>query len=250
MRNDLDDITATRILLAGRPTWLYSDGTMLPIISGGDGSDDDGEDDDDHGDGDDGEDDDHSDDDAGSDTDSAAEIAKWKSLARKHEDRAKANAAAAKELERVRAEGMSETDRAVAEAELRGRTAANVEHAQALAGARIEAALTGVVPDPAGVVEDLNLSKYVTDTGDVDTEAIETLRAKYAELAAGNNGNDDDEEDRKPPRRKPNLGQGNRGKSGGGKSQLTRPDLAGMSSDAIEKARLDGRLNDLLGIKS
>lgn len=37
--------------------------------------------------------------------------------------------------------------------------------------------------------------------------------------------------------------------SGGGKSQLTREDLAKMSPRDIEKARADGRLNDILGIK-
>lgn len=242
---NLDDITATRILLGGRPTWLYSDGTMLPIISGGDGSDDDtgdgdgDEGDDDTGDGDDGAGDQG---DGGSDTDPAAEAAKWKALARKHEDRAKANAAAAKELEKLRAATMSDTEKAVAEAEQRGRTAATAEHAQALAGARIEAALTGVVPDPGAFVEDLNLSKYVTDTGDVDTEAITALRDKYAALAGPQeNGSD------KGPRA--DLKQGNRGKSGGGKPQLKRTDLEGMSPDAVEQARLDGRLNDILGIK-
>jgi hypothetical protein len=35
----------------------------------------------------------------------------------------------------------------------------------------------------------------------------------------------------------------------GGPAQLSKADLRGMSSDAIEKARVDGRLNDLLGIK-
>lgn len=236
-----DDITWTRTVLNDTPTWVCSDGTTLPVVSGGDGPDPDPDPDP--------EPTPNPAPDPDPDPDpapTAEELAKWKALARKHEDRAKANASAAKELETLRAASMSDTEKAVAEAEQRGRQAATAEHVQQLAGARIEAALTGIVPDPAAVVEDLNLLKYVTDTGDVDGDAIETLRTKYAELAAGTNSNGNGD----GPKPKPDLKQGNRGRSGGGKPQLTRADLAGMSPDAIEQARLDGRLDDILGIKT
>lgn len=69
-------------------------------------------------------------------------------------------------------------------AEERGRESARMEYGVKLAAARVEAALAGVVPDDQidDVVDDLNLSRYVTDDGDVDDEAIRTLRDKYTAL--------------------------------------------------------------------
>lgn len=125
----------------------------------------------------------------------------WKKQARENERRAKANAKAAEELEQLKASQMSETEKAVAEAETRGRQAALGDIGQRLAAAEIKAALTGVVPNPAEIVEDLNLGKYVTDDGDVDEDAVKTLRTKYEALAPA-------KEPAKPPagqRPKPNL---------------------------------------------
>jgi len=106
----------------------------------------------------------------------------WKSQARENEKRAKSNASAAKELEQLKASMMSETEKAVAEAEARGRAAAVSEVGQRIAAAEIKAALTGIVPDPGDIVEDLNLARYVTDSGDVDTKAIAALKKKYEAL--------------------------------------------------------------------
>jgi ribosomal protein S18 len=131
--------------------------------------------------------------------DAAAEAAKWKSLARKHEAQAKANADAAKRLAEIEAANQTEVEKAVKEAEQRGASAARADFGQRLAAAEIKAALTGVVPDPAAIVEDLNLAKYVTDTGDVDQEAVTALRTKYQSLAA------------KPPA--PTLHQGDKGEA-------------------------------------
>lgn len=112
-----------------------------------------------------------------------AEAEKWKALARKHEARAKENSAAASELESLRQSAMTDQEKAVAEAEQRGRQAARVELARNLAAAEVKAALTGVVADPAQIVEDLNLERYVTDDGGVDAEKVAALRAKYEALA-------------------------------------------------------------------
>lgn len=112
-----------------------------------------------------------------------AEVAKWKSLARKHEGNAKANADAAKELAALKTANQSDSEKAISEAEQRGRSAATADLSQRLAAAEVRAALTGVVPDPAAIVEDLNLAKYVTDTGDVDQEAVTALRKKYESFA-------------------------------------------------------------------
>lgn len=133
---------------------------------------------------------------SGDKPDPEAEVAKWKALARKHEGNAKANAEAAKELAALKAANQSDTEKAVSEAEQRGRSAATTELAQKLAAAEVRAALTGVVPDPAAIVEDLNLAKYVTDTGDVDQEAVTALRKKYESFA---------------PKPSPDLKQGKQG---------------------------------------
>jgi hypothetical protein len=124
-----------------------------------------------------------------------AEADKWKALARKHEDRAKENGAAARELEKLRESSLSEAEKAVAEAEKRGRTAALTEVATRLAAAEIRAALTGVVADPAVVVDDLNLAKFVTADGDVDAKAVTALKDRYAALI---------------PKQAPDLKQGTR----------------------------------------
>lgn len=121
----------------------------------------------------------------------------WREKAQKHEKANKAltrsdpSAAikrdllkAQKELETLRQASMTEAQRAVEEAEQRGRSAASADFGQRLAAAEVKAALTGIVPDPAAIVEDLNLAKYVTDTGDVDQEAVTALRSKYQALAA------------------------------------------------------------------
>lgn len=109
-----------------------------------------------------------------------AEADKWKGLARKHEQQWKAAKPAVDKLAELEAAGMSDMDKAVKEAEERGRTQAVKTYGEQIAAAKLEAALTGVVPDPSGLVAELNLSKYVTDTGDVDTDAIAAAREKFS----------------------------------------------------------------------
>ena len=167
-----------------------------------------------------------------------AEAAKWKALARKHEAQAKANADAAKRLAEIEAANQSDTEKAVKEAEQRGRSAATAELAQRLAAAEVKAALTGVVPDPGSIVEDLNLAKYVTDTGDVDQEAVTALRTKYEAFATK----------AAPPA--PDLKQGAQGNAPGGKSQVTRAELASMTPQEKAAAFDEGRLANVLAGKS
>lgn len=239
--------------LASKPTWLLApdDGSG----AGGDGSGDDGD-----GDGDDSDDD--SDDDDGSDSFaeldsvvkelglSPGQLAERLKASRKWENRSKAARAAIRELEELKKSSLPPDERAVQEAEERGRTAARAENAQLLAGARIEAALTGVVDDPADIVEDLNLAKFVTDENEVDVDAIDELKKKYSARMGASNDEDDDADGDKP-KRKADLKQGKRGKSGAGTpEQLTRDWLAGKTPEQIEAARLAGQLNDVLGIKT
>ncbi|MEU5946306.1 hypothetical protein ABZ793_12180 [Micromonospora sp. NPDC047465] len=128
----------------------------------------------------------------------AAELEKWKGLSRKQEERAKANAAAAKELEQLRAAQMTEAEKIAAEAESRGRSAALAEVSQRLVRAEFAARSQGRIG--ADVLDDLNLAKFLTEDGDVDTAAIDKAVARLAPPA-------EQETSRKPGPR-PDLSQG------------------------------------------
>jgi hypothetical protein len=164
-----------------------------------------------------------------------AEVEKWKALARKNEDKAKLHAAAAKELDALKASNMSETEKAVAEAEARGRAQAMSEAAGKLAAAEVRVALTGVVPDPAAIIEDLDMSRYVTADGDVDEAAVAKLAEKYSSFAAAR-------------ATVPGVPTGARPDSGS--AQVTRAQLKDMSPAEIDAARNDGRLADVLAGKT
>jgi len=104
-----------------------------------------------------------------------AEAEKWQALARKNEERAKGNAAAVKELEQLKAANLSDTEKAVAEAERRGHAAATAATASRLARAELRAAAAGKVDQTAldGFLEYADLTKFVGADGEPDTKAIE-----------------------------------------------------------------------------
>jgi len=162
-----------------------------------------------------------------------AEVERWKTHSQKHEREWKKFS---KELEDIKRSSMSDTEKAVEEAKLAGRAEAMAETSKMLVAAEIRAVLTGVVSAPAEIVEDLDLSKYLTDTGEVDAEKVEKLRNKYEALAKPGKGSG------------PDLKQGQRGTPSPG--QLTRADMAKMTPEAIVKAGEEGRLNEVLGTKS
>lgn len=128
----------------------------------------------------------------------AAELEKWKTQSRKQEERAKANAAAAKELEQLRASQMSEAEKVAVEAEKRGRSAALAEVGQRLVRAEFAARSQGRIG--ADVLDDLNLAKFLTEDGDVDTAAIDKAVARLAPAPA--------EETSRKPGPRPDLSQG------------------------------------------
>ena len=110
-----------------------------------------------------------------------AEAAHWQEMARKQEVRAKSNAAAAKELESVRAAAMTETEKAVAEA----KTTAATEAARAVAPRLVKSELRAAAADAglpkgalAGFLEYADLSRFVGDDGEVDDKAIEAAIKK------------------------------------------------------------------------
>ena len=107
-------------------------------------------------------------------TDLASELDKWKAQARKHEERAKANAKAAQELEEFRKQSMSETEKAIEEARSAGRREALTEAGAKIAAAEIRASATGRMADEqvATLLENVNLARFVDDDGEVDREAV------------------------------------------------------------------------------
>lgn len=117
-------------------------------------------------------------------TDWKAEAEKYKALSRKNEDRAKSNAQAAKELDKVRAAAMSETEKAVAEARAAGAADAAKQAGPRLVRAEFRAAATGSVDREAldAYLEDVDLTKFLTEDGEPDIKAIE---ARIKRLGGG-----------------------------------------------------------------
>lgn len=76
------------------------------------------------------------------------------------------------------------TAQAIRAAEERGRQAARLESGVRLAGAEVRASLASVLSEEqiTDLVEDLNLSRFVTDDGDVDREAVKHFRDKTVSI--------------------------------------------------------------------
>jgi hypothetical protein len=142
--------------------------------------------------------------DTGTDTtDWKAEAEKFRELHRKQEARAKANADASKELDRLRREVMTEQERAVAEASEKARTEAVTEVTGRLGSrlviAEIRAAVAGRLTDEqvGALVDHLDLGRFITGEGDVDSKAVADFTASIAPESTG-------------PPSFPDLGQGAR----------------------------------------
>lgn len=104
-------------------------------------------------------------------SDLQAELDKWKSLARKHEDRAKANSAAAKELEQLKVSMLTEQEKAIEQARAEARQATISEFAGKLVDAKLQAHLNGKTLK-ADAVLNFNKSVFLTDDGDVDESSM------------------------------------------------------------------------------
>jgi hypothetical protein len=114
-------------------------------------------------------------------TDWQAEAEKWKTLARKNEERAKSNATAAKELEKVRTAAMTEQEKAVAEAEQRGRTAALADAESARVELRVWRTAAKLGADPERLLDSRRFADAVNDLPDEDFDnQLEALIKKWA----------------------------------------------------------------------
>lgn len=104
----------------------------------------------------------------------------WKAEARKWEQRAKENKAAAAEMEKARKASLTDAERAVAEAEERTAARLRAEYGQRFARSEFvaEAAKRNPTWDATAVLEDLNFSRYVGDDGEPDSKAIAAAVAR------------------------------------------------------------------------
>jgi hypothetical protein len=166
----------------------------------------------------------------GPDKDWQAEAEKWKALSRKHEN---ANTATLRELEQLRHAQMTDSEKAVAEAEERGRQAALATVRTELAEAKLRVAAAGKVADVDALVELVDLNRFVTDDG-VDSSAIEVAVERFIKALPA------------PAQQK--FGSVELGSQGDRPRQFTRDDLRSMTPDQIEEARAKGQLDSLLGI--
>lgn len=133
-----------------------------------------------------------------------------------------------KQLEEFQTSQMSEQEKAIADAKAQTRAEVLAESGSRLAKAELRAALTGVVEDPAAVIDDLNLAKFVGDDGEPNAEAINDLKVKWLKLV--------------PNSSTPKVPTGKRGD---GKA-ITEDQLSRMSPQEISAAFDRGELTHLM----
>ena len=160
-----------------------------------------------------------------------AEVDKWKSLSRKNEQQAKANIAAAKELETIRQSQLTETEKLIEQTKTETALSVRREFANKLADAELKSALQGKLMDADSLLS-FEKSSFILDDGNIDSEAIQSwveAHSKTTDTPATD------------------FGQGARGNNPS-KSQIrTRDELKNMSPADILTARNDGRLDSLMG---
>lgn len=170
----------------------------------------------------------------------------WKQRAKNAEADAKRAKDLEAELETLRTAQMSEQEKAIKEARDSARTETLSEVNERLFAAEARASGSGklsdpdLLADPVVALRLLGLSEVpVTDTGDIDTEAIseaiDSLIESKPYLAGAT-----------PPTPPLDLGQGARGAQNQVR-QLTRDDLKTMTPQQIVEAKAKGQLTDVLG---
>jgi hypothetical protein len=142
------------------------------------------------------------------------QAAYWKFHAQKHERQSKDNHA---EVERLRREQMSDSDRRIAEARDQGKAEGRAELVPSLVRTEIRSQVAGRLDDAAlGVLlEGLDHTKYLDAAGDVDTAKVKALVEGIAGIGPGKG------------RGFPDLGQGRRGSSNATPSVASGRDLYG-----------------------
>ncbi|RGD62467.1 hypothetical protein DR950_36140 [Kitasatospora xanthocidica] len=164
-----------------------------------------------------------------------AEVDKWKSLARKHEARAKDSwselEALKPEFDALKQASLSDQELAVETARQEGRRSAAAEFGTRVATAELKAAAAAAgarLPD----ADFLNLSRFVGEDGTPNSEAISSFVDGLPKA-------------RKKPEYRQDLGLGPQG-GGAGAGQVTRDQLKRMTRQEISKARSEGRLDAIM----
>ena len=146
------------------------------------------------------------------DVDLQAEVDKWKALARKHEDKSKANAKAQQELERLRQESMTEQELAVVAARQQARSEVLAELGEARVSDSFRVAAAGRDIDIDALLEGVNLTSFLDEDGHPDTIKVGDWVERIAPLP----------EPSSTPQ-VPDLGQG------------ARPTPPGLNSSQLQK---------------
>ena len=153
-------------------------------------------------------------------TDLAAEVEKWKALARKNEQRAKDNADKAKRLDDIEDANKSELQKLQDQLAAAQKVAADAETA------RLRASIANKHGVPEGLL-----------TGSTEEALEESATALLAFKG-------------KPPAAPSSDGQGKQGDAVSGQvKQLTREDLKSMTPEQIVAAQDAGQLNEMQGIR-
>lgn len=160
-----------------------------------------------------------------------AEVDKWKSLSRKNEQQAKANLAAAKELEEIKKSQLTETEKLIEQTKEETALSVRREFASKLVDAELKSQLNGKVLD-AGALLSFDKSSFILDDGNIDSEAIQSWVEAHSNTT-------------ETPA--PDLGQGNRGKNPSKAQIRSRDELSNMTPAEILQARQEGRLDTLMG---
>lgn len=104
--------------------------------------------------------------------DLAKEVEKWKTLSKQNEARAKANADAAKRLQELERQNMSEMEAAIDKARTETRAEVSSQFGSKLATEALRAAAAGRVADVDALLEGIDASKFLGEDGDPDRDAI------------------------------------------------------------------------------
>lgn len=133
------------------------------------------------------------------------QVAERLKASRRWEERAKANADASRELDKLRQSQMSETEKAVAEAKATGRSEALREIGGRLVDAEVKAAAAGRLTDGQrdALLDGLDRTRFLTEDGDVDTARV----AKWVDSIAPAKATEEPETNGRP---RVDLGQGRR----------------------------------------
>lgn len=141
------------------------------------------------------------------------QVAYWKHQARKHQSRAEARGdydTVKAELDQLKTKHQTDADKAIDEAKKAGAAEATAKMAPKLVAANFAAVLAGkrTADDIDAIVDGLDVRKFLTDTGEVDTDKVKQYAAGLAPAGGW-----------------PDTGQGKKGTTGSPKGVAAGADM-------------------------